>query len=71
MVHLLVLLIPGLEPLAVAEKGLVGQLVLVLKLDPVPGFMKFDGMLEDHDFNLLGFEVREFALVDEGSNAGV
>ena len=54
------------------EKGLVGQLAVVLKLDPVPGFVEYHCMLQDHDFkHLLGFGVREFALVDEGSDVAV
>ena len=54
------------------EKSLVGQLGLVLKSDPVPGFVESPGMLQDHDFkHCLGFWVREFALVDEGIDMGV
>ena len=68
----MVLLPLGLEQLALGEKGLVGLLLLVLKLEPVHSFMEFHGMLQDHDYkHLLGSRVRQIALVDEGSNAGV
>ena len=57
---------------ALGEKGLVGQLGLVLGLDPVLGFMLSHCMLKDHDFeHLLSFRVGEFTLVDEGGDMGV
>ena len=43
----LVLLTSGLEQLAVVKKGLVGQLGLVLELDPVVGLMVLHHTLED------------------------
>ena len=36
LLSLLVLLTPGLKQLAVGEKSLVGELGLVLELDPLP-----------------------------------
>ena len=49
----------GLKQLAVREKGLVGQLGLVLGVYPVPGFMESHAMLQDHDLSIawvLGLE---------------
>ena len=55
---LLELLTVGLEQLALGEKRLIGELGLVLELDPVPCLMVFHCMLQDHEFeHLLGFKV--------------
>ena len=54
------------------EKHLVDELGLVLEPGPVPDLMVAQDMLQDHQFNhLLGFGVREFALGDDGGNAGI
>ena len=54
------------------EKGLVGQLRLVLELDPVPGFMVPHHMLKDYDLQcLLGLIVGKLALVNESIYPGI
>ena len=59
------------QQFALHEKGLVGELGLVLEQDPVTGLVVLHCMLQDHDFqHLLGLEVRECALGDEGVNRG-
>ena len=53
------------------EKGLVGELGLVLKLDPVPGLMVLHSMLQDHDFkHFLGFGMGELAHSDDVGSVG-
>ena len=50
------------------EKGLGGQLGLVLEPDPAPGFMVSHYMLEDHNLqHLLGLVLGKLALVHESS----
>ena len=49
LLGLLVLLVLGLEQLAMGKKGLVGKLGLVSEPDPVPGFVVPHCMLQDHD----------------------
>ena len=41
LLGLLVLLTPGLENFAVGEKGLVGELGLVMEPDPFPGLISW------------------------------
>ena len=54
------------------EKDPVGDLGLVLHLDPVPGLMVTQGMLEDHHLqHLLHLVVCELALVDEDYDPNV
>ena len=48
------------------EKGLLGELGLVLLEDPVSGLMESHCMLQDHDFeHLLGLGMGEFVLGDK------
>ena len=57
--------------LAVIKKGLVGELGLVLELDPVPYLVVSHCVLQDHDFEYLyGLGVSEFTLGDEGRDMG-
>ena len=55
----------------VGKKGLVGELRLVLEMDPVSCIMVLHCMLQDHDFkHLLGLGMREFTKGDEGRYMG-
>ena len=55
--------------LTVGKKGLVGELGLILKPDPVPCLMVMPCMLQDHDCeHFYGLERSEFALGDEGTD---
>ena len=52
------------------EKGLIGELGLVLLADPVSGLMVLHCMLQDHDFkHLLDFRKGEPAFGDEVTDA--
>ena len=54
------------------EKGLVGQLGLILEPDPVPGFAVSHHMLEDHDLqHLPGLIMRKLPLVGKSSYPAV
>ena len=62
----------GLKQLAVGEKNLVGELGLVLELDPVPCLMVKHCALQEHEFwHLFGFGVREFTMGDDSSDMGI
>ena len=59
-----------LKQITLGKKGLVCELVMVLEVDPVSGFIVSHCMLQDHDFkHLLGLRVGEFALGSEGAYA--
>ena len=67
LLGLLVLLALGLKQFAVIEKGMVGELGLVLEPDPIIGLMVSHGMLQDHDFqHFLGLAVGKLTVGDEG-----
>ena len=54
------------------EESLLGELGLILELDPVPCLVVLHSVLQDHKFkHLLGFRVKEFTLEDEGIDMGV
>ena len=62
----------GLQHLALGEMNLVGEVGVLLELDPVPCLMVSHSMLQDHDLeHLLGFGVGEFTLRDKCSDRGV
>ena len=62
----LVLLPEGLKQFTVGKEGFVGELLLVLLPDPVPGFVVPHCMLQEHCLQgLLHFYVGEFSNVDK------
>ena len=67
---LLVLLASGFKQLTLCEKGLLGEMGLVLLVDPVSVLMESHCELHDHDFEyLLGLDMEEFTLGDEVTDA--
>ena len=54
-----------------SRKELVGELGLVLELDPVPCLLVSHCMLQEHDFeHFYGLGENEFTLGDEGTDRG-